>query len=326
MRDSYLAESSVSQNIESAASVLKHNGVDLHFSKRSFRRAEAIEIVRTNRCAGTQIRGFASRPFVLCGLPVKRPPAGCLLHERRNGHFFLQVAGHPQYGLPWGQDRLVPFFLATLAVRQQSRTVVFESAAEMLDTFGLQQGGSQYRRLVASFLRVFGATIFFGTDIQRRTAAVVNQARFNFMSKARIWFARNPSQESLPHVGQNVIVLSEEFHKELGAHPIPADLNAAKALSSSPAAFDLFMWLSHRCFLARGAERVPIFGDFGLANQLGSGVYARRRKFRERLEQWLRLVRVMWPECPARVSNDGLYLTVDRAQAVTRQEDARGRA
>lgn len=51
-------------------------------------------------------------------------------------------------------------FLATMAVRQQSQRVTFESAAEMLDTFGLQQGGSQYRRVVGSFQRIFGATIF----------------------------------------------------------------------------------------------------------------------------------------------------------------------
>ena len=43
----------------------------------------------------------------------------------------------------------------------------------MLDTFGIQQGGSQYRRLVGSFQRVFGATIFFGTESQRKKALVV---------------------------------------------------------------------------------------------------------------------------------------------------------
>jgi hypothetical protein len=110
--------------------------------------------------------GYASRPFVLCGLPVKRPPAGTLIHERRNGRFLLQVTGHPNFGLPWGQDRLVPIFLGTLATRQQSATVTFPSAAEMLDTFGIGQGGTQYRRLVAAFERIFGATIFFGTDSQ----------------------------------------------------------------------------------------------------------------------------------------------------------------
>jgi len=148
------------------------------------------QLVREKRETANQTLGFASRPFVLCGLPVKRPRLGILLHERRNGRFLLQVTGHPSYGLPWGQDRLVPLYLATLAVRQQSETITFDSGAEMLDTFGLQQGGSQYRRLIEAFQRVFGATIFFGTNTHVKTA-VFHQVRFNFMSEARIWYGRN---------------------------------------------------------------------------------------------------------------------------------------
>jgi len=215
---------------------------------------------------------------------VKRPEVGCLLHERRNGQFVLQVTGHPSYGLPWGQDRLVPIFLATLATRQRTPRITFESAAQMLDTFAMQQGGTQYRRLVGAFQRIFGATIFFGSDTQRERATVVQRARFNFMSEARIWYSRDPDQKLLPGDCQNVIVLSDEFYREILNHPIPTDLEAAKALSSSPAALDLFMWLSYRCFTARGRERVPLFGDFGLISQLGSTDYARPRKFREKLE------------------------------------------
>jgi hypothetical protein len=156
---------------------------------------EIIELVRSRRETANQNPGFASRPFVLCGLPVKRPPKGALLHERRNGQFLLQVTGHPQYGVPWGQDRLVPIFLATLAVRQRSQKITFRSAAVMLDLFGMQQGGSQYRRLISAFQRVFGATIFFGTDTQREKAMVMHHGRFNFMREARIWYSRNPDQE-----------------------------------------------------------------------------------------------------------------------------------
>lgn len=120
------------------------------------------------------------------------------MHERRNGQFLLQVTDHPQYGVLWGQDRLVPIFLATLAMRQQKQTVTFRSAAEMLDVFGMQQGGSQYRRLIAAFQRVFGATIFFGTDTQRERATVTHHARFNFMREARIWYSCDPNQATLP--------------------------------------------------------------------------------------------------------------------------------
>jgi hypothetical protein len=174
------------------------------------------------------------------------------------------------YGLPWGQDRLIAIFLANLAVRQQSPRITFHSAAEMLDAFGLQQGGSQYGRLVASFQRIFGATIFFGTDSQLERAAVVHRARFNFTTEARIWYSRTPKEKLLGGEWQNMIVLSDEFYREVLDDPIPTDLEAVKALSSCPAALDLFMWLSYRCFTARGKERIPLFGSFGLASQLGS--------------------------------------------------------
>ncbi|HWD99240.1 MAG TPA: replication protein RepA [Bryobacteraceae bacterium] len=186
----------------------------------------------------------------------------------------LQVTGHPSYGLPWGQDRPVPIFLATQAIRQKSPQITFESAAAMLDTFGIRQGGSQYRRLVASFQRIFAATIFFGSDYQRERATVVHRARFNFMTEGRIWYSRDPDQQLLPGDCQNMVRLSDEFYREIQKHPIPTDLEAAKALSSSPAALDLFTWLSYRCFTAKGRERVPLFGDFGLVTQLGSVEYA----------------------------------------------------
>ena len=309
--------------LERAGVILKSARNDLFVSKRRLRQAETIELVRLKRETVSQNLGLASRPFVLCGLPVKRPAKGVLLHERRNGHFHLQVTGHPTHGLPWGQDRLVPIFLATLAIRQQKQTITFPSATEMLDTFGIQRGGSQYRRLVGAFQRVFGATIFFGTDTQQQRAVVVHQARFNFMSEARIWYSRNPDQQTLPGECQNMVVLSNEFYQEIMDHPIPTDLEAAKALSSAPAALDLFTWLSYRCFNAKGEERVPIFGAFGLVHQIGSADYARPRKFRERLDRWLDLVRALWPECPAHISSTGDCLIVNRAIAVLAEQRPR---
>ena len=129
--------------LESARASLSETCPDFRLSKRRMRQAEAIKMVRCRRANFQQAPGFASRPFVLCGLPIKRPPWGELLHERRNGHFLVQVTGHPSYGLPWGQDRLVPIFLATLAVREQRQRITFRSGAEMLETFGLQQGGTR---------------------------------------------------------------------------------------------------------------------------------------------------------------------------------------
>ncbi|HEX7359219.1 MAG TPA: replication protein RepA [Bryobacteraceae bacterium] len=131
-----------------------------------------------------------------------------------------------------------------------------------------------------------------------------------------LWRSRDLNQDTLPGGFENEIVLSDEFFREVTAHAIPTDLEAAKALSSSPAALDLFMWLSYRCFTAKGPERVPIFGDFGLAGQLGSTDYARPRRFRERLERWLDLVRALWPACPARIVSGGSHILIQPAAAL----------
>jgi len=137
------------------------------------------------------------------------------------------------------------------------------------------------------------------------------------MSEARIWYSRDPGQQSLRGDCQNLIVLTEEFYQEVTEHPIPTDLEAANALSASPAALDLLTWLTYRGFVARGEERISLFGEFGLANQLGCVKYVRPRRFRERLEQWLGLVRLMWAECPARISQDGRYLLLNQANALS---------
>ena len=67
-------------------------------------------IVRSNREERKQSLCFSSRPFVLCGLPMRRPPPDQVIYERRNGNFVLQITGHPDYGVPFGQDRIVPIF------------------------------------------------------------------------------------------------------------------------------------------------------------------------------------------------------------------------
>lgn len=151
---------------------------------------------------------------------------------------------------------------------------------------------------------------------------MVQRCRFNFMREAQIWYSRVPDQRTLSSEFENVIVLSDEFYQELTAHPVPNDLNAVRVLAASPAVLDLFMWLSYRCFTAKGTESISLFGDFGLANQIGTTDYSRPRRFRAMVEQWLDSIRALWPECPARISLDGQAIIVRHAPAVVPVERA----
>jgi len=295
--------------------------IEIWVSRRRLRKLAGFEVVTMKRAAGRQDLAFNSRPFVLCGLPIRRPPKQVLEYTRQNGRFFLNITGHPRFGLPFGQDRLIPIWVATLALRQGDRIIRFESAAEILDTFGLAKDGKTYRRLVEGFKRVFAATIFFGTEQQRDQAVLVDWGRFHFFDRMQVWFTREVEQRHLPGEDfQNVIVLSEQFWKELQAHPIPVDLNVVRALADSPGNLDFYMWLAWRCWTAGEAdERIPLFGEAGLVHQLGTPEYTRERRFRQRVSQWVSIVRALWPQCPAALAEDKDHLLIRPSRAIQRR-------
>jgi hypothetical protein len=311
--DSESAETSVLKPVgHDALELLERQLPQPSISRAAVTKAETVELVRRRREDWNQELAFGARPFILCGLPIRQLPVGTSRYTRHNGRFLLEVVGHPEFGVPFGQDRLILLWVATVAVRQNSPVVQFESGARILNEWGLQLNGSHYRRLAEGFKRVFGSTIFFGTQNERQGAQVWDCGRIHFFDQMRLWF----------HIGKegaaktNSVTLSEPFWQELKAHPIPVDCEVVRALANNPGCLDLYTWLSWRCFQAKGPERVPLFGPLGLMSQLGVQEYARERKFRERVKKWLELVRLYWPECPASLASHGAFLELNRGISV----------
>ena len=120
----------------------------------------AAWIRRTAVCAVRSSPSTAFRRRLCCTKGVMV----CSLCRSRSSPLHVAVRTRPP-------GRAVP---CTLAVRQQGRAMRFHSATEMLDTFGVARGGKAYRRFVAAFERIFGATMFFGTDSVRPPAAWCN--------------------------------------------------------------------------------------------------------------------------------------------------------
>jgi hypothetical protein len=277
-------------------------------------KANRIEVVRRRLDDQVQDVSFGARPFILCGLPIRRLPSQTLKYSRRNGRFFLEIVGHPDYGVPFGQDRLVLLWLATVAVRQRSPVVRFGSAAEILAEWGMQTNGAHYRRLQDAFRRVFASTIFFGTKEELREARVWDCSCGHFLDRMRLWFGKDGSIAGAK--AENIVTLSPAFWDELSSHPIPVDTEVVRSLANNPGCLDLYTWLTWRCYGARDTQRIPLFGPTGLASQLGVQEYARERKFRERVRKWLELVHLCWPECPAAVTKNGSFLELQPRMAL----------
>jgi hypothetical protein len=81
-------------------------------------------------------------PSPFAAFPCAGRPAPSPFHSPRNGRSFLDITGHPGPELPFGQDRLIPMWVATRAVQQKSRIARSQSAAQMLDFLRLSKDGS----------------------------------------------------------------------------------------------------------------------------------------------------------------------------------------
>jgi len=289
-------------------SLLPHIGI----TKRTLKKLEAIQLVREKRESRSQEISYNARPFVLCGLPLRQPPNNQLIYTRRNGHFLLEITAHPRFGLPYGQDRLIPIWLATLAFQQKSPTLHFDSPSQLLDYFRLRKDGSQYRRIKAAFQRVFAATIFFGSEDHLKRHLVVDWSRFHFFDEMQLWFNREdnvwPAAQETPC---NVVILSDAFYEELAGHPIPVERDVVAALAHAPGLLDFYIWITWKSWAVNGQPaRVPLFGPNGLTNQLGTKQYSVERLFRHKISDWLGHVKHLWPECPASISDDGHFLVI----------------
>lgn len=286
-------------------------------TKRRFKQVESICLIREQRTTGRQELAFNARPFVLCGIPLRRPAKDQLTYTRHNGRLFLNIAAHADFGLPFGQDRLIPIWVATLAVQQKTREIHFSSAAHILSFFDLPKDGPHYRRVIEGFQRIFGATIFFGTRNQVNGAAFVDLARFQFFDRMKLWF--NTGEQPEPGVGgnfDNTIVLSEPFYAEISSHPIPVERRVVAAFANAPGVLDFYMWLVWRSWTIRtGNVSVLLVAERGLNEQLGSIEYTHPRFFRARVRKWLRQVKALWPQCPAFISHDGLSIRVHSSRA-----------
>jgi len=90
------------------------------------------------------------------------------------------------------------------------------------------------------------------------------------------------------------------------------------SLTLAPAALGLYVWLSYRCFTQKEKNRFRSLGPFGRVRQIGSLEYSGERWFRAKVRQWLRTIRVIWPECPAQIALDGRYLIVGHGTPILR--------
>lgn len=306
------------------------DATDDELSERRRSREEAGIEAAESRAVNEQTLAYAAREFVLCGLPFRRPRGG-LAFRRQNGDTLLELTGHPDHGVPYGQDRLIPIWLATAYFacgKPDDNVIRFRCASDILRAFALNtDGGISLVRLRERLLRVFWCTYavsMIPRDAKERRH--LTPSRYQLMHKLQIKTLDDKRPSNQYVLWQDSIELDPHFAAQLrSGGRIPIDLETVRALKECSPALDLYIWQawrSYRLLMNRQAPTsLPVFGEGGLMAQFGSGTSS-PTKVRQLLRSWQAEVKRVWPGCPNFLSDDCERFHVLPGAAITVGQNA----
>ena len=156
------------RGLKSAGSVLKRTQPELIVSKRKLGRSRALSWSEAIGRKGVRICALARDRSYCAAFRSGHCQKGqfCTSAE-------MEISSCRSPDTQSSASRLdkiesYPFFSPHWRCGRRVRRSGSGARLEMLETFGMQKGGTEYRRLIAAFERIFGATMFFGTESMRR--------------------------------------------------------------------------------------------------------------------------------------------------------------
>ena len=214
---------------------------------------------------------------------------------------FLSIGGVPvPQPLPYGATpRLALASISTLALRTGSPDIeIGRTPAEFMRLIGMSDTqGQRYETLRRQFHAIAACRLQMGFADQTFNSMAVKQFE--------AWLPRAAGE---PNKWPSVLVLTEDFYKELVAHGVPLDRRALHALTGSALCIDIYTWLAYRLHRIKGSA-VPVSWT-ALRLQFGqeySGLHA-QDDFRKSFLHALRKVLVEYPRAKVTRYLGGLEL------------------
>lgn len=242
----------------------------------------AIEIEKKDARDAGEV-GYMPRILVQTTLPYRDPHTK--VYERHNGDLKLSLLS--PNGVPFGSiPRFLVSYLATEAKRTGDKVISLgHSQAQFVKLLGMTTaGGAQTNRMKQQCKRFFTTMMTMEVARQDENGHVFEAMENILVAKKAFMFWQPKSYE--PSLWESSIELTDNFYKECITRPVPVDLRVMDALSPSPMAMDVYVWLTYRVAKAKHVSTLPwefVMRQFGCID--GTEVRTFRRQFLRALKQ-----------------------------------------
>lgn len=266
---------------------------------------ESGQIIATTPPTGDDM-AFTHTVFCQVGLP-RRKIEGREFHRQSGDRWINIQAGYLDEGrgavaqpVPYGaMPRLALALISTLAIRHNTREIsIGDSASQFLKMMGMDDQKNRYTKLREQMHALAACRLQIGYP--RRTFNGEPIQQFD------AWIADADTGQKALWPG--VLVLSENYYKELIEHGVPLDKRALLALKGSALALDVYTWLAHRLHRISGRPYIlhwkPLREQFAQEFQGKNPHHDFKKNFRVALSQAL----AVYPEAKVKVVTGGLLL------------------
>lgn len=259
--------------------------------------------------------GFSARVWAQVSLPY-RDPGDVPYWERRNGNVALTMRpalltaddGSRYEAYPFGvMPRQALTWIASEAVRTQEPTLLLGSSMnKFMEKIGLHKGGRDAKRLTEQLRRLFDSRLSVQGLMNLGDAGRGEVTKyFQIADSVQLWFTKHDQlDDSNAGLWQSEVTLSNEFFRSIVDSPVPVNLDAIRALGSSPMRLDIYLWVTSRMY---NLERPTYIKWADLNHQFGSQ-YKQLRQFKMQFIKQLNAVKIVYPEMRVEPQKDFLVL------------------
>lgn len=258
--------------------------------------------------------GYSARVWAQVSLPY-RDPGDVPYWERQNGLVALTMRpalltrpdGSRYGGYAYGLlPRHALTWISSEAVRTQDPVLKLGTSMNaFMAKIGLAKGGSDARRLTDQLERLFGSNLSIKGLMATENGRGEVTKYFQIADQVQLWFNRNSAlDEENQGLWSSEVILSDQFFRSIVDNPVPVNLDAMRALGSSPMRLDIYLWATHRVYNMSSPTRIK-WSD--LNDQFG-GQYAQARQFKDQFKKNLQAVLVIYPDLNVEITQDYLIL------------------
>jgi hypothetical protein len=243
---------------------------------------------------------YSARVWAQVSLPY-RNPGDVPYWERRNGNAVLTMrpallfnADMERYGgYAFGMlPRQALTWIATQAVLTKDPVISLGSSmSAFMEKIGLHRGGRDAARLTDQMKRLFGSQLSISGVASNEAGAGESTKYFHIADEFQLWHEKSPEEGGKGRALWNSeVTLSKNFFESILDRPFPVNLEAMRALGSSPLRMDIYLWATYRVFNLRHETKI----SWVELNQHFGAQYAGLPQFKSAFIKHLAEVRVVY--------------------------------